>query len=203
LSEAGPRSPGVSGVRVEILPERSATVRPDGPTGSVQEADLSAGTDLLGRLWGAPSLERLANSYWRYLSRISLGLVRVVHAADSRSVVLVHHRLLLLRFRPPVYDSGPEFGQVTWPIDRGLLVAAPGRGHLRISVRRLPPVPGEETGSERVRVRSEVQNFYPLLRGRGRFSRLGAHLYSKTQLRIHVRVTRGFLRSLERFDLEA
>jgi hypothetical protein len=52
-----------------------------------------------------------------------------------------------------------------------------------------------------VRVRSEVQNFYPLLRGRGRFARLGARLYAATQLRIHAHVTRGFLRSLARLDL--
>ena len=32
---------------------------------------------------------RLARAYWRYLSKISLGLIRVVYAQDSTTVVLV------------------------------------------------------------------------------------------------------------------
>ena len=50
-------------------------------------------------------------------------------------------------------------------------------------------------------VRTEVSNFYPLLRGSGRFARFGVRLYTATQLRIHVWVTQGFLRSLARLDL--
>ncbi len=46
-----------------------------------------------------------------------------------------------------------------------------------------------------------VANFYPLLRGSGRLARIGAFLYAQTQLRIHVLVTRGYLRSLERNEL--
>ena len=34
-----------------------------------------------------------------------------------------------------------------------------------------------------------------------RFARIGAHIYSATQLRIHVIVTNGFLRSLAKLDL--
>jgi hypothetical protein len=90
---------------------------------------------------------------------------------------------------------------VTWPIERGLLVAMRGRGHLRISVRRTEPSPGDPADATRIRIRAEVRNFYPLLRGRGRFARIGAHLYAATELRIHVLVTRGFLRSLSRLDL--
>ena len=47
----------------------------------------------------------------------------------------------------------------------------------------------------------EVRNFYPWLRGGGRFARLGAWLYGQTQLRAHVLICNGFLRSLARFDL--
>ena len=46
-----------------------------------------------------------------------------------------------------------------------------------------------------------MQNFYPFLRGRGWFARIGAHLYAATQLRIHVLITHGFLRSLAKLDL--
>ena len=166
---------------------------PVGPLGSVQEAEVSLAPELLERLWKPGQLERLARAYWEHLGRISLGLLRVAYRRGSRSVVLVDRRLVLLRFRAPTYDTGLDFAQVTWPIERGLLVAARGRGHLRIRVRRLAP--------DRVLVRAEVENFYPLLRGSGPFARLGARLYAATQLRLHVLVTRGFLRSLIELDL--
>ena len=150
------------------LPEARAPVDPYGPAGSVQEAEATLPVELLERLWRPSYLERLAHAYWRHLRRISLGLIRVIYAPDSRSVVLVHRRLVLLRFRRPRYDIGLGFGQVTWPIERGLLVAKRGRGHLRISVRRIEPEPGDPSALRaRIRIRAEVRNFYPLLRGRG------------------------------------
>ncbi len=78
--------------------------------------------------------------------------------------------------------------------------AGRGKGYLRISVERPAPT---TSGSELVtgKVSSEVANFYPLIAGWGWFSRIGAHLYRITQLRIHVIVTHGFLRSLARLDL--
>lgn len=187
--------------RIEILDEHKAPVHPDGPVGSAQEADATLSAELLESMWRPSYLERLASAYWRYLTRISLGLLRVVYEPHARSIVLVHPRLTLLRFRKPLYDVGPGFGQVTWPIERGLLVSSPGRGHLRIVVRRLERQAGDAPGCERIRVRSEVQNFYPLLRGSGWFARFGSYLYSWTQLRIHVVVSHGFLRSLARLDL--
>ncbi len=187
--------------RIELVAEAKAPVHPDGPAGSAQEADAYLPTDLLESMWSPEYLERLASAYWRYLSRISLGLIRVIYAPHSRSVVLGSKRLVLLRFRGPRYDTGPGFGQVTWPIERGLLVASPGRGFLRIRVRRLGRDDSTEPGCEKIRVRSEVSNFYPFLRGSGWFARIGAHIYAATQLRIHVIVTHGFLRSLARLDL--
>jgi hypothetical protein len=68
-------------------------------------------------------------------------------------------------------------------------------------VRRLERAEGDPEGCERVRIRSEVQNFYPFLRGSGWFARIGARIYAATQLRIHVLVTNGFLRSLAKLDL--
>ena len=113
---------------------------------------------------------------------------------------MVWRRFDLLRFREPQYDTGPEFGRVTWPIERGVLVSPSGRGrgYLRFDVRRLEPGPD---GEGRIRVRAVVANFYPFLRGSGRVARLGSFVYSQTQLRIHVLVTRGYLRSLERGEL--
>lgn len=179
---------------MRLLAERqSRPVGPIGPLGSVQEAEITLSPGLLERLWRAEQLEWLARAYWDYLGRVSLGLLRVAYGPGSRSVVLIHRRLVLLRFRAPLYETGLDFAQVTWPIERGLLVATRGRGHLRIRVRRL--------AEDKALVQAEVENFYPLLRGSGPFARLGARLYAATQLRLHVLVTRGFLRSLAELDL--
>jgi hypothetical protein len=189
---------GALAVRVLPDPERGP-ITSDGPLRSVQEAEVAMDADTFERFWRPETLERLARGYWRYLSRISLGLLRVVYTESSRSIVLGNRRLVLLRFRAPTFDTGPGFGRVTWPIERGVLVAPSGRGrgYLSFDIRR-----GEEgKGEPRLRIRAVVANFYPLLRGSGRFARLGAFVYAQTQLRVHVWVTRGFLRSLERDEL--
>jgi hypothetical protein len=194
---------------VRILREPERDVVPEtGAVSSVQVADAAVRRDALERLWKPEYLERLARSYWRFLSRISLGLIRVVYAPDARTVVFVSRHLPLLRFQAPEYEVDSDGGAVTWRIERGLLVAREGRGKgfLRIDVRRFadrPPPRGLDpgAGSELVRVRVEVRSFYPWIRGRGRFARFGTWLYSQTQLRIHVLVCRLFLRSLVRLDL--
>jgi hypothetical protein len=113
-------------------------------------------------------------------------------------VILLVRWLPLLRFRAPEYETSASAASVTWRIERGLLGAAEGRGSccLRIEVRRGTAASGT------VRIRVEVRNFYPWLRGSGRFARFGAWLYSATQLRIHRRITIGFLRSLSRAEIE-
>ena len=189
------------GLRVRVLPDpERGPVTPNGPLRSIQEAEVETDPAILDELWRAETLERLARGYWRYLNRISLRLLRVVFTGSSRSIVLVSGRLELLRFRAPRFDTGPGFGRVTWPIERGLLVApgGRGRGYLSFDVRRIDAEPG---GKPSVRIRAVVTNFYPLLRGSGWFARVGAFIYAQTQLRIHVLVTRGFLRSLERNEL--
>jgi len=193
------------GIRILREPERDH-VPETGAVSSVQVADVAIPSHVLNRLWKPEYLERLARSYWRFLSRISLGLIRVVYAPDSRTVVLVSRRLPLIRFRAPEYETRTDAAAVTWRIERGLLVATEGRdrGFLRIDVRRfangrrgLHPGPDAEL----LRVRVEVRNFYPWIRGRGRFARFGTWLYGNSQLPIHVLVCRLFLRSLVRLDL--
>ena len=184
-------------VKVEVLPEEDQTpIAPDDAVQSTQEAEATLPPDMLEELWRQEYLERLARAYWRFLGKVSLGLIKVVYAPDSRTVVLVTRRLPLLRFHAPEYETGPKWGRVTWRIDRGLLVAREGRGQgfLRIEVRKL-----DEPG--RLHLSVSVQNFYPFIRGRGRFARFGAWLYGQTQVRIHRLVTFGFLRSLARLDL--
>lgn len=178
----------------ERIPERGSVV-------SAQEAELELPVEILEQLWTPEYLERLARSYWRFLSRVTLSLIRVVYGYDWRAVVVVSPRLPLLRFHAPDYETGGERASVTWRIERGLLVAREGRdhGHLRIEVQR----GGDAVARSRARlhIRIEVRNFYPWLRGHGRFARLGAWVYANTQLRIHVLVCRLFLRSLARLDL--
>jgi len=188
-----PESPAT----VELLPEEDLSpVTPEGGISSAQEAIATLPEEMLAELWRPEYLERLARAYWRYLSRISLGLIRVVYSPDSRTVVLLSRHLPLLRFHTPEYEIESDHASVTWRIDRGLLVAKQGRGKgfLGIRVWKL-----DEPG--RIRISVEVRNFYPFLRGSGRFARFGAWLYSQTQVRIHRLVTFGFLRSLARLDL--
>lgn len=172
-----------------------------GAVDSVQEAEVLLPQASLEPLWTREQLERLARSYWRYLRRVSLGLLRVVYEPDARTVVVLVRPLAVLRFGAPRYEAGTSGGSVEWRIERGVLVAKEGRGSgfLRIAVERssasAPP------GQARLVVSVAVRNFYPWLRGSGRFARFGSRLYSATQLRIHVIITRGFLRSLARLDL--
>lgn len=178
---------------------------PDGSVGSLEAAEITLPRAELERLWTPEYLERLARTYWRHLSRISLGLLRVSYGPASREVVLLRPPLVLLTFRAPEYDIGQSHGSVLWPIERGLLVAPRGRGKgfLRISVvRPRERREGSGAGEVTVRVSSEVVSFFPMIAGWGGFARVGQAIYRATQLRIHVIVTHAFLRSLARLELE-
>jgi hypothetical protein len=186
--------------RVELIEAPESDWEPGGPVTSKQEAEITLPREELDRMWSPEHLERLARTYWRWLSKISLGLLRIVYSPDSRRVVFLTPPFTLLRFHAPEYETGANCGSVTWRIDRGLLVAPPGRGSgwLKITVTRPEEPQGEEIT---VRVSSEVANFYPAIGGWGWFSKIGARVYRSTQLAIHVVVTNGFLRSLARLDL--
>jgi len=191
--ESGPRAV------VHLLPGREIEeVSESGAARSVQEAEVLLPRPQLERLWRAESLEWLARSYWGFLARIFFGLIRVIHVSDSPTIVLLWRHLPLLHFRAPEYKTEERRGRATWWIERGLLVAKRGRGRgfLRLGVERLDRETAADTAAVLVRV--EVRNFYPWLRGRGRFARFGAWLYSQTQLRIHILVCNAFLRSLAR-----
>ena len=185
-----------------VLPDpETGPISTSGAVKSIQEATVDMPAELYQRMWKPEYLERLARSYWAFLTKISLGAIRVAYEPSSRTVVFISRRLPLLRFRKPEYTTGPGLGQVTWRIERGLLVAPNGRGQgmLRITVRSSAPAEGSEDAC--IRVRTEISNFYPFLRGGGWFSRVGVQIYAATQVRIHTWVTHGFLRSLARLDL--
>jgi len=195
-------TPGVS----ILHPEERSRIGPDGAVGSVQEAEITVERGVLERIWNVDNLELMARSYWAFLQRMSLGIIRVHYAAASRTVT-AFGRIPLLRFGVPRYETGPGGGQVTWPIDRGILVAREGRGKgaLRVSIERcdrdgVDVEADAERGEVKLIARVEVENFYPGIRGRGRFARFGAWLYAQTQLRIHVIVCNAYLRSLPRLE---
>jgi hypothetical protein len=186
----------IAGVVVRT-PTDDTRIDADGAVRSIQAADIVMPGEMLAGLWTPETLERLARTYWAFLSGVTLGLIRVYYTETERYVSLLHPRLRLLTFGAPEYELEATRGIVRWRIERGLLVAPRGRegdGYLEIDVRLLPcdlPRKG------RVNVEVEVANFYPMIA-----SRLGRFLYTNTQSRIHVLVTHGFLRRLARQDLE-
>jgi hypothetical protein len=191
--------------RVQLVDHPESVAGPDGSVTSKQVADVTLPRSELERIWNPEYLERLARTYWLFLTRVSLGLLRVLYSPFSREVVLLRRPFRLLTFRGPRYRAEANRGSVTWPIDRGILVAPNGRGkgYLRITVER--PDETRPTGDEvTIRVSSEVANFYPAIAAGWLprwIARIGSFIYRVTQLRVHVIVTNAFLRSLARLDL--
>jgi hypothetical protein len=186
-----------SRARVVIVRVPQSAAAGEGGVGSRQLAELTLPRAELEKIWSPEYLERLARTYWSFLSRFSLGLLRVLYSDDSREVVFLRRPFVLLRFKKPEYEIGADGGTVTWPVDRGVLVARRGRGRgfLRLAVRRRPDA--EDPEQVTVEVSSEVVNFYPAIA-----TRLSRWIYEQTQLRIHVIVTHAFLRSLANLELE-
>lgn len=190
---------------ISNLKDRTTEDQRTGAMRSVQAADLDLPASALRGLWSPMYLERLARTYWRFLQRVTLGLVRVRYTSHGRALVLVAPAIRLICFAEPEYKLDPGHGIVRWRIVGGLLLARRGRseddqGHLQIEVRRLDERrPGEDEEPPehaRVHVEVEVANFYPAIA-----SGLGRRVYNATQARIHVLVTHGFLRSLARLRL--
>jgi hypothetical protein len=168
-----------------------------GAVRSTQAAEISMPAADLEAIWTPMHLERLARTYWRYLPRVTLGLIRVVYTPTERMVVFIARPIVLLRFRAPEYELDADRGVVRWRIRDGLLVASEGHegdGYLEIDVRRLPP---KAPDTARVHVEVEIASFYPAIA-----LRIARWFYKNTQSRIHVLVTHGFLRSLGKRELE-
>jgi hypothetical protein len=183
-------------VTINELEDATSFDRETGAVRSVQKADLVIEQAMLREIWTPLHLERLARTYWRFLTRVTLGLIRVRYTTGERSVVLLTAPLRLLTFQAPEYEMDAAHGLVRWRIERGLLVSHRGRGgsgYLQIDVRRSE---GGDPDHACLHIEVEVANFYPSIS-----SRLGQRLYNATQSRLHVIVTYGFLRSLARLDL--
>jgi len=180
---------------VIISPPKSTVIAKDGAVRSAQMAELTLAEEDFRRLWNATNLENLARTYWRFLSRVTLGLIRVVYGENERSVVFIGRPLTLLRFDAPEYVLDREYGSVRWQIRDGLLVARSGRGcgFLALVVTHLE---GGSAGRVRVLIEVEVANFYPAIA-----AGFSVPVYEVTQSAIHVLVTHAFLRSLAHLAL--
>jgi hypothetical protein len=178
-------------------PDRHTSFDEHGAVHSVQAADLTMPEEQLDAIWSPMHLERLARTYWKYLSRVTLGLIRVTYTPTERYLVLLARRFVLLRFRAPEYEMDDRRGVVRWRIRDGILVASEGHeggGYLEIDIRRRPAAaPGRAT----LHVEVELASFYPAIA-----FRIARWVYANTQSRIHVLVTHGFLRSLANLELE-
>jgi hypothetical protein len=175
-------------------PERHTVMDASGAVRSIQAANVDMPQSELDSIWTPEHLERLARTYWKYLSRVTLGLIRVVYTESERVVVLLRRPFVLLRFHAPEYELSGDRGIVRWHIQDGLLVSRRDEGYLEIDVRRMP---SERPGYGRAHVEVEVSNFYPAIA-----TWIARWFYSQTQSRIHVLVTHGFLRSLAKLELE-
>jgi hypothetical protein len=173
-----------------VSPRKSTVVNRDGAVRSVQTVELTSTPESIDRLWNATNLENLARTYWAFLTKMTLGLIRVVYTEHSRSVVLIARPLTLLRFEAPEYTLKSDRGHVEWQIRDGLLVARSGRGSgfLAVDVKR--------EGAAQLRISVEVANFYPAIA-----NWLSVPVYEMTQSAIHVLVTNSFLRSLATLEL--
>ncbi|MDE3133479.1 MAG: hypothetical protein KGL15_05395 [Acidobacteriota bacterium] len=185
------RLPGRTSI---VSPRHSTKVAADGSVHSLQSAHLELPRTQLERLWTPPQLENLGRTYWLFLTRATLGVVRVVYTADERAVVLLSKPLTLLRFDPPEYKLELNHARITWAIRDGLLVSHAGRGSgfLSLHVSR----DGGISDPAKLDIDVEVANFYPAIA-----SRLGTQVYQATQSFVHVLVTHAFLRSLATLEL--
>jgi hypothetical protein len=191
------------GRTVIISPRRSTVIATDGSVRSTQAARLTLSRGDFRRLWKPTNLENLGRTYWRFLSRATLGLIRVVYGHDERSVVLIARPLTLLRFEPPDYVLEPRHGRVSWRIRDGLLVSRSGRGSGWLSLEvtckmEADHASGGPRDDDRVNVEIEVEvaNFYPAIA-----TGLSIAVYEATQAFVHVLVTHAFLRSLATLEL--
>ena len=183
---------------VIVSPRKSTVIQQDGAVRSVQSAVLTMASSDLERIWTPANLENLARTYWRFLSRVTLGFIRVKYTADSRSVVLLARPLTLLRFGAPEYTIEDDHGAVRWPIRDGLLVARTGRGcgFLALDLRREQSGRPGTDSQEDLLIEVEVANFYPSIS-----VGFSQPVYEMTQSAVHVLVTHAFLRSLAKLDL--
>ena len=123
--------------------------RSTGAVRSVQSAEVVLPAERIDAMWSPEYLERLARTYWRFLTRATLGLIRVYYTEGERYVCLLFRPLKLLTFQAPEYEMDDRRGVVRWRIERG-----PARRPPRARRRRLPGDRRRAPARRRSRARS-------------------------------------------------
>ena len=185
----------VGKVEIGALQDSTQT-DPRGAVRSVQSADLQISSHTLEAIWTPMHLERLAHTYWRFLTRCTLGLVQIQFTEQERFIVFICRPFVLLSFRKPEYQMDQHRGIVRWRIERGILVAAPGvnsDGYLEIDVARRP---GAKPGMSTLHVDVEIDNYFPSIA-----AWIAQWVYAATQSKAHVLVCCAYLRSIAHGDL--
>ena len=77
-----------------------------GAVRSVQSADMQINSQRLDEIWTPMHLERLAHTYWRFLTRCTLGLIQIQYTEEERFIVLICRPFVLLAFRKPGVSNG-------------------------------------------------------------------------------------------------
>src|SRR3954449_6820540 len=128
-------------LRAEVVDlDDDTTMDEAGAVRSVQAAVLVMPLEQADALWSPRQLENLARTYWRFLTRVTLGFIRVKYTERERFVCLLFRPFVLLSFQAPEYEMDGDCGVVRWRIESGVLVSERGRGgngYLEIEVNRV------------------------------------------------------------------
>ena len=182
--------PSISALHDDTSVDRSGAVR------SVQSADVEMPVAALAAIWSPMHLERLARTYWRFLSRCTLGPgARRVHRGRTLRRAASAARSSCWRSAARVRDGRRPRGRALADRARRARRAA-GRRRRRLPRDRRQALADERPRARRLHVEVEVANYYPRIA-----STFTQWAYAVTQSRIHVLVTYGFLRSIAKLDL--
>jgi hypothetical protein len=166
--------------------------RPDGWRSTQRRADDGAIDSEQEVRASAPVVERsaqgaaaLGRGYWREVTRASRGLVRARERADGVQLRLGGIGPALLRLGPAELAGGPGAVSATYPILGGLLAHEPG-GVFTVC----------QSEEARPLVVTAVRGFHPRLAARNGRPPITGALYEQVQRRVHVAISRRYLRRL-------
>jgi hypothetical protein len=153
---------------LRLYPDRLGKVPRTGAVESVQEAELRL-DEPASSVVNRGFLERAARTYWRLITRWTLGLIRVTSDGGDQCVVLIARLFVLLRFHAPEYEVSEDCGSVTWRIKRGILVSREGRdsGSLRLAVAAADGAEGAAASTSSSRSRSSIRGSAARARSHG------------------------------------
>ena len=93
-------------------PDHTTVDETTGAVRSVQSADLIIPAESIQEIWAPRDLVRLARTYWRFLTRATLGIVQIDYQEDGRQVK-AFGLIPLLTFHAPEYEMSTDRGIVS------------------------------------------------------------------------------------------